>query len=467
MNEDLSNLDITFLTFSKYNLSEKQLNNLKYNLNSLNVETNFYIDNFEELKKRFEYSYIIKSSKLLEYFVKNNLKSKNIRTGEIKNYSFSNGIFKYANDFYYKVDTTNIKDSELGFKEHKKGEFLSNKDKLYGYKKISKVMYLDYVNKQKEKVFITFTLPNKEFHKYNKNGFKTNTYNSSDKFEENIEKGLKLLNEMHRYFYHTLKYKVKRFSKKNNILNEELRNIDFIKILEPHKSLDGHLHSLFYIDKIFLNIIEEVYKMTIENFKLKETKFEILKNAKASTYLNKYLLKTTKTENLFYNQYKRYFSKTRFFTSSNFRHTNQQKIELVYKFLKEHKSKLLDFFKRKDIPLYYQLEQLILNKYFKFEEEKKEIITIDFIRIKKEFEKVKDKISIEEFRKDILRNIDNYIRKYTAKIIQKVYFKKLIIYDNRDYETIAIYGYEFERLKINPFLYEDIESEYFTKFQFF
>ena len=62
---------------------------------------------------------------------------------------------------------------------------------MISIKKISKVMYLDYINMEKEKIFITFTLPNKSFHKFNKFGFQTDTYNSSDKFEENIIKGLK------------------------------------------------------------------------------------------------------------------------------------------------------------------------------------------------------------------------------------------------------------------------------------
>ena len=162
-------------------------------------------------------------------------------------------------------------------------------------------MYLDYINMEKEKIFITFTLPNKSFHKFNKFGFQTDTYNSSGKFEENIIKGLKYLNEIHRYFYHTLKYQIKRYCNKQNIKDKNKMIVDFIKILEPHKSLDGHLHSLFYIDNEFTPLIKKVYNMTVERFELLQTKFEILENSKGATYLNKYLLKTTKTENLFYN----------------------------------------------------------------------------------------------------------------------------------------------------------------------
>ena len=136
-------------------------------------------------------------------------------------------------------------------------------------------MYLDYINMEKEKIFITFTLPNKSFHKFNKFGFQTDTYNSSDKFEENIIKGLKYLNEIHRYFYHTLKYQIKRYCNKQNIKDKNKMIVDFIKILEPHKSLDGHLHSLFYIDNEFIPLIKKVYNMTVERFELLQTKFEI------------------------------------------------------------------------------------------------------------------------------------------------------------------------------------------------
>lgn len=456
----VSKIDIDLLDIENKRFTEKQLNSFYKNLNSLNKEK-YYVDNMEDLKKRLKNSYYSKSSSMLEYFVKNNLLTVNTQTKKIRNFACVNGIFKYANDFHYDMKSNDINEVELKFKEHKKGEFLSNSDRLYGYKKISKVMYLDYVNNDKKKVFITFTLPNKQFHKYNKYGTETKTFNSNDKFEKNVEKGLKLLNEIHRYFYHTLKYKVKRYCKCKNIIDKEVINIDFIKILEPHKSLDGHLHSLFYIDNRFINLIEEVYNMTIEHFKLIETKFEILQKAKASTYLNKYLLKTTKSENLFYNQYKRYFSKTRFFTSSNFKHTNQEKIEFVYKYLSKTKPRYIKLLKKGKIPIYYKLEQLILKGFFIFEEEKTKRVSIDFKAIEKEFEKVKNKKDIEQFKRDILKNIDTYTKTYYSKTIKAVKYKKNEIYNKQNYKTIPIYGHTFEKLKINPFLHEEIEEKLF------
>ena len=81
--------------------------------------------------------------------------------------------------------------------------------------------------------------------------------------------------------------------------------------------------------------------MTINYFKLKQTKFEILKTSKGSTYVSKYLLKRTKKGEEFYNYYKRYFNNVKFVSSSNFRNTTQEKIELVYKYLYQNNPNLL------------------------------------------------------------------------------------------------------------------------------
>lgn len=455
-------------------LNYKQIENLYYKLNYLDNNNDNYIDSFKDMINKLENSYINKSSKMLEYFVKNLLKFKNIKTGEIKDYTYNkSGIFKYYNDFNYKVKDNNIKDLELTFKEHNKGEFLSNKDKLYSIKKISKVMYLDYINIEKEKIFITFTLPNKSFHKFNKFGFQTDTYNSSDKFEENIIKGLKYLNEIHRYFYHTLKYQIKRYCNKQNIKDKNKMIVDFIKILEPHKSLDGHLHSLFYIDNEFTPLIKKVYNMTVEKFELLQTKFEILENSKGATYLNKYLLKTTKTENLFYNQYKRYFNDIRFFSSSGFRHTTQEKIEIVYKYINENNKELIEMYKKTDKPLYYHLEELIINNVFEFEE--KEIIrtSINYLEIKNQYkklvatfkklenkqkhknkEKLKNRIT-QYFKNKIIRNLKDYITIIKHKSINKVFYKKELIINKEDWEILKVYGVDFQNLKLNPFKNEE------------
>ena len=341
-------------------------------------------------------------------------------------------------------------------------------------------MYLDYINIEKEKIFITFTLPNKSFHKFNKFGFQTDTYNSSDKFEENIIKGLKYLNEIHRYFYHTLKYQIKRYCNKQNIKDKNKMIVDFIKILEPHKSLDGHLHSLFYIDNEFTPLIKKVYNMTVERFELLQTKFEILENSKGATYLNKYLLKTTKTENLFYNQYKRYFNDIRFFSSSGFRHTTQEKIEIVYKYINENNKELLEMYKKTDKPLYYHLEELIINNVFEFEE--KEILrtSINYLEIKNQYkklvatfkkldnkqkhknkERLKNRIT-QYFKNKIIKNLKEYITIIKHKSINKVFYKKELIINKEEWEILKVYGVDFQNLKSNHFKNEEIFNKTFN-----
>lgn len=463
-------------------LTEEQIAVLYTKLMKIDKNDIAYANTYPDMIEKMKENYHIKSSKQLEYFVRNQLKSKHKQTGVIKDYTFHNGIFKYYNDFKYRVNTNNIKDIDLIFKEHNKGGFLNNKDRLYSIKKISKVMYLDYMNKDKEKVFITFTLPNMNFHKYNKNQELTRTYTSNDKFEKNLIKGLKLLNEMHRYFYHTLKYQVKRYSKKIGLKNKNTMNIDFIKMLEPQKSLDGHLHSLFYIDNQFLDLIEKVYNMTVNKFKLLQTKFEILENIKGSSYLTKYLLKTTRDENIFYNHYKRFFNKIRFFSSSGFRHTNQEKIELVYKYLNQNKPKLLQRYKKSNKPLYYWLEKLIKNNTFTFEEKEEIKTSVNYLKINKEYKKIMkfykkisntkyknkqhllDKLKVKrinQFKENIIKNLQDYIDKIKYKKIEKVYYKKELIINKNDWLPIKNFGYEFEFLKLNPFESKEVENNLF------
>ena len=207
-------------------------------------------------------------------------------------------------------------------------------------------------------------------------------------------------------------------------------------MLEPHKNLTGHLHSLFYVASEFIEIIEEVYNMTINYFKLKQTKFEILKTSKGSTYVSKYLLKTTKKGEEFYNYYKRYFNNVKFFSSSNFRNTTQEKVELVYKYLYQNNPNLLQRYKKSKKPLYYLIEQLIIKNIFTFEDIEKTNITINYSKIKNEYKKTillyeKDKsLEIKEDNTEIIKDKDIEID-ITIDRLEDLYFTiEHIIYEN-------------------------------------
>lgn len=408
------------LEFNNLKLTELQIDNIVKNILKQSESSSTYkVNSIDSLKIEMEKNYNEISNKRLEYFIKNFSYGVNNTYGHIKDNRYSNGLFKYRECFNYvnkTPDKNNIHNYNLTFTgEKNQGEFLSNQDKIYSYKKISKVMYLDYINIDKSKVFITFTLP-AQYHKYRnikgnfieKSKLKNNDYTGGN-YEINIKNGLIKLNEIHQYFYKTLKHKIMRIKKGIEI--------DFIKILEPHKSLNGHLHALFYIDEEYLEVIEEVYNMTIEKFNLTQTDYEILEEVKASTYLNKYLLKTTKTENLFYNQYKRYFSNIRFFTSSNFKHTNQSKIDLVYKYLYKHKKNLTIRLKKSNKPIYYQIEQMIINNTFQFEIEEVETLVFDNLKLKENynnlFNSYSDKLNIQRD-KEKQRVLDN--KKFQNKI---------------------------------------------------
>ena len=244
--------------------------------------------------------------------------------------------------------------------------------------------------------------------------------------------------------------------------------------------------------------------MTIDYFDLKQTKID-KDIEKGSSYLTKYLLKTTKGENLLYNHYKRYFSQFRFFSSSNFKHTTQEKIDLVYKYLYNNKKGLLDRYKRSKKPLYYLIEKLILKKIFTFEEEEKTSFNINYTKIKKEYNKVIKRYKIDKFlekkktiKKDIIKdkkldfeidisvdNIEdlyftlehitkkanatteeNYIKRFKQKIIinlneyltithkkvvSKMYYKNIQVLDKKEFEYQKLTNEDIRKLLLNPF----------------
>ncbi len=438
---DINIKDKLLTQLSKHNifLTQEQINNIVFKISQLGRLKSENIKNgIEDLKVLMKDNYNQKSNDRLQYFLNNFLIGVKVAptTNSIKNNGYSGGIFKYR-DCYSNINIHNsnkIEDFKIEFnKEKREGQFLSNQDKIYSFKKISKVMYLDYINRDKEKIFITFTLP-KEYHKYRqynnrfveKSKYNDNSYKDTN-YLENIKNGLMKLNEIHRYFYELLKKKLSRIL--------QGIEIDFIKILEPHKSLVGHLHSMFYIDNKYLNIIQKVYDLTIKKFKLTQTRYELLNNAKGSTYLNKYLMKTTRSENLFYNHYKRYFSSVRFFTSSNFKYTNQTQIDLIYKYLYKYKKKLVERLKKANRPYFYLLEQMVINKTFTFEIEKVKRVSFDNKKLQDNYKNltktIKDKSIIKNI---IISKINTYFNLTSTKIINKMKRKNKIVFELNEYK---------------------------------
>ncbi len=157
-----------------------------------------------------------------------------------------------------------------------------------------------------EPMFITITLPSK-YHPFKKTAGK---YILNENFEfvaieQRITLGYKELNKIFREFY---------LNVKNNKKNKQLK---FIKIIEPHKSLIPHLHRIVYINKGTLDSFKNQFETIIKKYELKQTKIEELTESKGSSYIIKYLLKNFKKAELEKLDGWKKYHKIRLFTMSN------------------------------------------------------------------------------------------------------------------------------------------------------
>ncbi|MAD43149.1 MAG: hypothetical protein CL623_12265 [Arcobacter sp.] len=372
-------------------------------------------------------------------------------------YDNENAVIDYQRDLTYSLDKNNEISYRMS-NELISGQFIKNQNRTKNYKRFSKVRYLEHHNQDKKKFFLTWTLTsnfhkfkqkehlNKSFRKYESEQLVLNPNYEFDNFEEGIIKGLETLNEIHRYFYKNFKrkieYKIKKSKKhlslritklsklkeelielkkdrkanKNLIIKnqkkrrkliysinysrdiiknkKEYYNFDFIKMIEPHKSLTPHQHSLLWITPKFEQELKRARKATVKEFGLnqKYQDLEIVTSAKASTYIIKYLMKeidlerdedgvvdieASKDEENTFEIYKQYFGKhTKFFTTSNFKTKglNQKKIDIMYSYLRDNRPNILSAMKRneKDIPMYVFFELLYKKGIFKFEERENE-----------------------------------------------------------------------------------------------
>ncbi|MEV9644238.1 replication endonuclease [Aliarcobacter butzleri] len=187
----------------------------------------------------------------------------------------------------------------------------------HDYMQVSKDNYLWFVYNQKlleEKMildggyvalFLTLTL-HSCYHMYSKT---TKQLNPLYKYENTIKKGYELLNQSFREIYKN--FKVKR----------KLEKIYYSKVIEPHKNLTPHLHSIIYVKNEYVNILKNHIKnITIKN-SLGRYQIEEIKDILRSTsYLLKYINKNTNPKNEedyhFFNGWKK-TNKIRVFTISN------------------------------------------------------------------------------------------------------------------------------------------------------
>lgn len=351
-------------------------------------------DNFCKLMSE---NYLDKSKSMATYFYKYLAFSINKRTNtQYFNVIDENRIIHKDHKDNFKIS---VATNEIYIEDN--GNFLHNRDLMYSQRVLAKVKYIEHMNPNSRKIFVTLTLPSK-YHKFKmkqenlkikklKDGTKIIKL-IGENFEENpnygyfhlayeqhIEESITFLNVIYEDFYNLFQKKLRRYYKKmgyNEAAIKRLIKFDKIKMIEPHKSYCPHLHFLWYLNQDLetYEVFEETMKHIIKKYELDPNfcKLEEIKSAKTSTYVAKYIIKNTKE----IDQFRHLYSNKRFFTISNFKYSNMNEILYVYKYLNKNNKEFLNELKRTNVPIFVEIEQLILSKTFVFEkQEVKRVVT--------------------------------------------------------------------------------------------
>lgn len=499
--------EIENLTFK--NFSNKTKNSIINLLNEENEQKFQGLKTRAELIEKMSKDYEKKSIKQLKFFI-NNVSSKYNTLQDKPLINWKNNSTFYFNlkkNYSAKFDEENNLFFELE-NEKRKGEFLLNSDKKYSAKKIAKIYcleeYIEDENEEYVSLFLTFTNPS-EFHYYtlkNKNEIdieaieneefnskkfiKNPQYNDNfGTFENSIILGIENQKKINRYFYNDLKKRIERANLNANMYH--------FTIFEPHKSLQPHSHKMLILPRNCINLANESFNLTKRYFNLKQVKIEEIKEARASTYITKYLLKTlnleennlidfkdldlkniesyeiteakrdyiiekqneTFTKDNFFNLYRRYFgASNRIFTTSNFKTTTQKKIDIMYKFLKENYPDFLQSLKDNKKSLYYQLEKLEEEKIFTFELKNNESFSFNIELLKAEYknffiEEKRKLISIIKKERNKIKetyNIVSNAQKKRKKENRKEFFK---VY--REHKKSCVYTLEYREERAELF----------------
>lgn len=363
----------------------------------------FQINSINDFHNSIKQDYSLKNEKQLQYLI-NRLFYLRSDSGE---YIFKiQDYLKYMNvdnDF----NITGVKNDI---------SFLKGKDSVIANKQFSKVKYLEHHNKNKIPVFLTLTCPS-QYHYFTSKHNGVNPNCVFNTLGESIENSFIFQKDLNRELYKNLKKKLSR--KKLNT------SFDFIRMFETHnknKNLTIHSHSVFYVDLNQYLMLQSVYNDLISKYNLLQTKMIILENIKSSSYVMKYIIKNldldsnSNNQDNFYNELKRYYFNHKLFTASNYKDTTQAEINKVYNHLKKDRPKLLEKFKKSNVPLYVNIEKYIL-KNLEVEYEEVEVNKTQYIN-------TKSKIN------DILKKTENYInlvKKYnSSKLDLQLVYSKVI-----------------------------------------
>ena len=216
----------------------------------------------EHIKQEL-YKYSLHKEKQQSNFLRNQQNLKNVKTGEVLS-------LKYSFDFKQKEYVKTIE------------------------QKVNALVSIA-IEQNLNPIFITLTVPSK-FHPFKtlKNG--VNVINKNYKFvklDDAIVEAYEELKTIYRTFYKRLKNCSK--------------NIYYIKITEPHKSLIPHMHILIFVENEHLSNTKKLFIKIYKEYKLQRVDYDEsilydnLNNAVG--YIMKYVLKTLNSDNEFFKRW--------------------------------------------------------------------------------------------------------------------------------------------------------------------
>ena len=139
-------------------------------------------------------------------------------------------------------------------------------------------------------LFLTWTIPS-QYHPYIINHKTGKIIKNNPKFKyKTIDKAIKPSYELLKKTFRDFYYQIKKIDKQ----------MLYIKVYEPHKTLIPHLHCLLFVNPTKLNHIKKVFHQTVKNNELKRVDFDetlLVDNIhKPQAYIMKYLFKNTLAE---------------------------------------------------------------------------------------------------------------------------------------------------------------------------
>jgi len=174
-------------------------------------------------------------------------------------------------------------------------------------------------------IFVTITLPS-EYHPSSK---KYNPFTT-------VSDGYSELLVMFRALYHEFYVDRKR-----------VKELKFIRVIEPHKSFIPHLHAIIYVPASLTDNFKNHFNNTVKRFELKQVDIKVLDSAKyAVTYLLKYVQKTLEGDYEI-RGWALHHGLKRLFTMSNLNiGLNRQIFSKITRYIKFNKDSDLNYFRQ-------------------------------------------------------------------------------------------------------------------------